>query len=323
MDRILRINSPLKKLWLFCICLLIIFTNIRLLTAQVETPYSRENQLDINNASYEEIAQLPVSEEIAKKIYQRITYRGAFRNIYELRQIDGINQELFNQIKSMIRVEPYRVLSATQEKIEQIYYRLDRWSSNEGVNDAFIDLWIEKALDPMNVNNVRYDELVNLQNVSPVDAVSIINHRNDAGSIRDARDLRGVNGLSYYGYSNARNFLDYSDPIQKGLPFHGHFTMRMDDTPFFAEEGEAAAEALQLANLYSVSATEAQGTDYNYLPNLYYKTRFSLGGHYKFGFSFTRYLNEPSFYFNEGSTLKIPRMKYFVGVENINFSGLI
>ncbi len=293
---------------------LILFIGMRSVLGGQETPYSASNQLDINNATYEEILRLPVPEQIAERIYERIIYRGELKNIYELREIKGIDQALFLQLKPLIRVEPFRDLSATQEKIEQIYYRLDRWSSNEGINDAFVDLWIEKALEPMNVNSARYDELINLQNVSPVDVVSIIEYRRETGGIRNTRDLRGIPGLTYYGYSNARNFLDYEEPGKESEKLHGHFTMRLDDTPLMAEEAEAVEEASE-ASLTRLSLAES----YNQWPNLYYKARFSLAGHYKFGFSYNRYLNEPNYYYNEGGVLKIPKGKYFAGLENIHF----
>jgi DNA uptake protein ComE-like DNA-binding protein len=307
-------------LFLFdCIIPALIFFSVQKIWAHDDSTsvYSYEYQLDINNAEFEEIARLPVSHEIAEAFYERVTYRGAFQNIYQLREIEGIDQKLLDKLKPLIRIEPYRTLSATQEKIEQIYYRLDQWSSDEGVNDAFTDLWIEKALDPMNVNTVRYDELMNLQNVSPVDAVAIIRHRLDTGEIRNTRDLRGVQGLSYYGYSNARYFLDYTKPIVRGIPFHGHFSMRLDNTPFMTEEADASSEALQQVDLFQGNTGTAN--DYNSLPNMYYRTRFSITSYFKFGFSYTRYLNEPDFYLNEGSFFKIPDMKFFAGVENLQF----
>lgn len=283
-----------------------------------ENRHVGSNQLDINNASYEEIARLPIPADLARRIYERILFRGPFKNIFELRQLEGIDQDLFNTLKDLIRVEPFRTLTPTQEKIEQIYYRLDQWSGNEGVNDVFVELWIEKAFEPLNVNTVRYDELLNLQNVSPVDAAAIINHRKEVGLIRDARDLRGVPGLSYYGYSNARNFLDYADPKPTAMPVHGHLTIRMDNTPFMAQEGEAVGEALQQANLYSSISPDWISKDFNALPNLYYKGRFSVAGRYKLGFSYARNLNEPTAYFNENSNFKIPQMKFFLGMDNVS-----
>lgn len=275
----------------------------------VSTPYSQDNQLDINNAGIEEISKLPVSKEIAIDLYQRILYRGNFKSVYELRRIDGIDQRLFNQLKPLIRIEPFSALTTVQEKIEQIYYRLERWSSSEGVNDAFIDLWIEKALDPMNVNKARYNELVNLQNVSPIDAAAIINHRKDVHWISTERNLRYTPGLSNYAYRTARYFLDYKD-VKDGHNWHGNIMLRIDNTPFMADEGEQAQEA----GLSAISGDVSSG--YNLLPNVYYKARFSFLQDYKMGFSYSRNLNEPTHYLNEGS-FRIPDGKFYLGLENL------
>jgi DNA uptake protein ComE-like DNA-binding protein len=290
----------MKKLTLFILFLTVVVYNISL--AQT---YSRENQLDINNATLEEIQRLPVSAEIAENIYQRILYKGDFKSIYYLKEIEGIDQELLNILKPLIRIEPFRPKSSWEEKAEEIYYQLDRWAGNEGLNDTFIDLWIEKALDPMNVNNAEYDDLINLQNISPVDAVSIVNYRTELGTIRNARELRGIPGLSYYGYRNASRFLDYSEPSSdETVGFHGHLTTRLDNTPFLGDEEEAAESAT--VNYFGVNA----------LPNIYYKMRFTYNRKFKFGYSYTRYLYEPNFYYNE-SGLRIPKGKFYLGVEDL------
>ncbi|MEJ2050612.1 MAG: helix-hairpin-helix domain-containing protein, partial [Calditrichota bacterium] len=64
-----------------------------------QTPYSPQHQLDINNASYEEIARLPITPEMATKIYDRITYQGPLASVYDLNKIEGMTQLLFLKIK--------------------------------------------------------------------------------------------------------------------------------------------------------------------------------------------------------------------------------
>ncbi len=93
--------------------------------------YTADNQLSINTAGLQEIRQLPVSEQIAQKIYDRITYRGYLKSVYDLLKIEGVDQSVFEKIKPLVRIEPFAPLSTIQEKIEQIYFRLDRWSSGE------------------------------------------------------------------------------------------------------------------------------------------------------------------------------------------------
>ncbi len=306
--------SPLKTLLkkiqqsLFLILLF-----VHLLSAQEQGVYSSDNQLNINHATLEEISQLPIAKELAVKLYEHITYRGYFRSVYELSKIPGMTRQDFERIKPLIKIEPFPPLSSVQEKIEQIYYLLDRWSSSEGVNDAFVDLWIEKALDPINVNEAGYDELVNLQNVSPVDAVAILKYRKQVHWLRSARDLRRTPGLSNYAYRSARYFLNYKDEGQVG--WHGNLLMRMDNTPFMANAGDQTQEA-------SVTAiSSALSTGYNLLPNVYYKSRISYGPNLKAGVSYTRNINEPNHYYIT-DPVHIPEMKFYLGIENQEFAGV-
>ena len=270
--------------------------------------YTSDHQLDINNASYKEVLQLPVPESLAKAIYERVTFRGPLKSIYDLRTVEGMDQKTFLKIKPLIRVEPFRQLTSAQEKMERIYFRLDRWSSDDGVNDAFVDLWIEKALEPINVNNARYDELVNLQNVSPIDAVAILKHRKNVHWIRDERDLRRVPGLTNYAYRSARYFLDYSD-VESDARWHGYVSMRVDNTPFMATEGEQSQEA----GLSAIQSDLSSG--FNLLPNTYVRGRFTYRERYKFGFTYYRTLNEPGETYSIGG-IHLPDMKFFFGMEN-------
>jgi DNA uptake protein ComE-like DNA-binding protein len=274
--------------------------------------YSSDNQLDLNNASFEEILKLPVTSEIAEKLYQRLMFKGDFTSIYDLKEIDGIDQKLLNSLKPLIRIEPFRPRTSLQENVEELYYRLEQWSGDEGVNDALVDLWIEKSLRPINVNNVEYDDLINLQNVSPVDAVAILNYRYDIGEIRNTRDLRNIPGLSYYGYRNARNFLRFSEPDPEDVSgLHGRISARVDNTPFFVDDDAASSQA-------GLGTVEQGLSDIavNFVPNFYYQMRFTYNQNYHFGYSFLRRLSEPTFYYNS-TAVQIPRGKIFFGLENI------
>ncbi|MBN2426537.1 MAG: helix-hairpin-helix domain-containing protein [Calditrichaceae bacterium] len=268
-------------------------------------------QIDVNHASLEEISRLPVDEKTARAIYDRVLNRGYFTSIYQLKEIEGIDQELFNKLKPLIRIEPLKELTSVQEKIEQIYYQLDRWNSDEGLDNAFIDLWIERALSPMNVNNMNYDDLVNLRSVSPVDAVAILKHRPNVHWIRNERDLRSVPGLSNYAWRSIRYFVDYKDQdfSAGGSQWHGNIIMRVDNTPFMADEAEQSQEA----SLSTLTSSVSSG--FNYLPNTYLKGRLTYKNQYKIGFSFTRNLNEPTHYLNEGQ-FRIPEGKFYLGMEN-------
>ncbi len=279
--------------------------------------YSPQNQLDLNNASFSEIAKLPVSPEVAGRLYERVLYKGYFKSIYELTEVDGIDQKLLNKLKPLIRIEPFKPKTSLEENVEAMYYRLERWSGDEGINESLIDLWIERSLRPVNVNMVDYDELINLQNVSPVDAVSILNYRNEIGDIRNTRDLRNIPGLSYYGYRNARNFLSFDRPDEAATSgLHGRISAQGDNTPFFVDDDVASTQA----GLGGIEPGLSSLTS-SFTPNFYYKMRFTYDRNYHFGYSFIRRLSEPTWYMNSGP-VKIPEGNFYFGVENINLGGL-
>ncbi|MEZ4762521.1 MAG: hypothetical protein R3C26_04730 [Calditrichia bacterium] len=121
------------------------------------------------------------------------------------------------KLKSLVRIEPFRAASEREERLNELYFRLDQWGGDEGANQALVDSWIERALEPSNINEMRYDELLNLQSVSPVDAAAIVNYRNTIGRINSQRDLRSAPYLSYYGYRNASNFVSFGSVESKSF----------------------------------------------------------------------------------------------------------
>ena len=283
---------------------------LTLVAGQLPERYSYENQLDINNASFEEISRLPVSQDIAEGLFQRIEYQGPFTSIYQLREVSGVTQKVLLQLKPLIRVEPYTNKTERESRIEQLYFKLDRWTGNEGANQALVDSWLEKALEPININNIRYDELLNLQGVSPVDAAAIVAYREQVGNITSLRDLRSAPNLSYFGYRNARDFVDFGQEEDQRREFHGNLLFRSSNTPFFTEEAEANADASEngLENSGIYNANNSQHPEYY--------TRFigSWGRDLKIGISSWHALEEPILQYDLGFA-KVPRSKFYLGLE--------
>ncbi len=296
-----------KKLKILCCSLLVVVgLSFSLMGQPVE-------KLDLNKASYEQIARLPLSPEMAKAIYEHVRFRGYFTSIYQLWDVPGMDAKTFELLKEKAKIEPVKSVSPVQERIEQIYYRLERWSSNEGINTDFVDLWIERALEPVNINTIRYEDLVNLQNVSPVDAVAILKQRAIRHYFRNERDLRYTPNLSNYAYRSVRNFVQYRSE-QLGA-WHGSFLMRVDNTPFMVTDAEQSSQALTL------NALQNQLSGINQLPGVYSKLRLTYGEHMKFGLAYVRNLGEPNHYALE-SPWHLPEMKYHVTLKNLSFKNL-
>lgn len=295
-------GSRLIALLLFC------YFAILPISGQTTEGYSIDNQLDINNAAYEDILRLPVSPAIAERLYERIQYSGPFTSIFQLRDVEGISQRVLLRIKPMIRIEPYAALTERESRIENLYFKLDQWSGREGTNQALVDSWIEQALEPVNVNQMSFGELLNLQGVSPVDAAAIINYRNEVGKISSSRDMRSIPYLSYFGYRNARDFLTYSEN-EKKREFHGSIRFRSTNTPFFSEEAEAGED---------LDLPAGQANDY---PDYYTRFAATIGTDIRIGYSFWHALEEPVLTYDVAG-LEIPKAKWYIGLEKKKWGAL-
>ncbi len=169
--------------------------------------------------------ELPLPPEEAQAIYEYREFRAYFESVYDLMKVPGIDARDLETLKPLVRIEPVEEGLFTQ-RMNAVQRNVRRWGKSEGSNEGLIDLWIDLAKDPPNINTASTFTLQNLQNVSPVDAVGIYKHRKAIGSYRGRRDLRYTPNLSGWGYMNARSLVKYEDTAQKG-DFHGAYQMRM------------------------------------------------------------------------------------------------
>ncbi len=199
-----------------------------------------EFPIDLNSASLEEIMQLPIPPQDARAIYEYREFRSYFKSIYDLMKVPGIDAQELEVLKPLVRIEPVEVdYFARRMSIAQRSVR--RWGASEGSNEGLIDLWIDIAKDPPNINTASVYDLMNLQNVSPVDAVAIVKHREAIGSYRGRRDLRYTPGLSGWGYMNARSLVKYKDAEQAG-ELHGRYQLRARSASFDMDLDELLRE---------------------------------------------------------------------------------
>jgi len=260
--------------------------------------------LDLNNATRAQVDALPLSPQQANAIWERLVYEGSFKNIYEIGDLPEIDAKTLLSLRDLVRVNPPRPGDDRMDRIEDAYYRIENLGTEEGTNVGLVDEWIDRMLEPMNVNEASLDELMDLQNVSPADAVAIYNQVKLQGGIRGSRDLRAVPGLSSWGYRNARNYLSY-DEREAARELHGAYTFRAYDTPFFADEELAINPELL------VDPT----------PDVSHKLRFTYARDYKAGALWHRSLGEKTYYWDVAGA-HVPEMKWFAGVEKKQYGKL-
>jgi hypothetical protein len=199
-----------------------------------------EEPLDLNRATLEEIRKLPVSEDVARAIWERKEFRSYYTSVYELKELPGIDQKKLNELKPLVKIVPVPVEDEELQRINDIYYRIRSWEAEEGASEALVDHWIDLAKDPFNINDASYWQIANLQTLSPPDAAAIYRYTR-RNRIETRTALRNVPGLTYWGYYNARNFVRYEE---SGITdeLRGSYQFRAYDTPSFFDINECLQE---------------------------------------------------------------------------------
>jgi DNA uptake protein ComE-like DNA-binding protein len=208
-----------------------------------------EQPVDLNSASLEEILDLPLPEEDARAIYHYREFRAYFESFYDLMKVPGIDARDLETLRPLVRIEPVPV-DEFAERMQTAQRNVRRWGSSEGSNEGLIDLWIDIAKDPPNINTADAYDLMNIQNVSPVDAVAIYNHRKAIGSFRGRRALRYTPNLSGWGYMNARSLVSYEETDDTG-ELHGRLQVRARSSALDSDVDELMREdLLSASNVY-------------------------------------------------------------------------
>jgi DNA uptake protein ComE-like DNA-binding protein len=183
------------------------------------------SQIDLNRAPLEEIYTLPVDSTVARRIYEHRAIYGYFSSVFELRQIEGIDGMLFEKIKPLVKI-----VVPTVERTEwgSILNEQKKLASEEPPSKAAVDVWEDLIRSPMNVNEATFDELLNIDRMTPTDAAAILRYRRSR-PINSARDLRRVRDLSYYAYSSLRKYVQYETEPLLAKPY-GSVRLRLENT---------------------------------------------------------------------------------------------
>ena len=269
--------------------------------ARPTTPYSRENQLDLNRATRAELEQLPISAELAGGIYEFRTYRKYFENVFDLLEVEGLTPEILERIRPLVFITPvFEVLEDEQadeeQRVQERYYLVQRLLSEEGSNEGKVDEYIDRIKEPKNVNRMGFYEMISYQNVSPVDAVAIIKERAQSGRIENQRQMRSSPGVSYWGYRNLRDYVRYDDAVTTQNEFHGDYQIRMYNTPYLLDDAETLNEVLSDNNTnYDENTYAGQLNIRSAQPFLTNKLRLRWGPRIKFSLLTHRNMGEEDF----------------------------
>ena len=257
------------------------------------------DRIDLNTAEVAEINRLPLSAAQVAAILEWREFVGPFNNIYDLQKVRGIDFDTFLKLKPLVCVTPV-FLEESVQRIEDNYYKVEQWMSDEGANENLVSSWIDRMADPVNVNRLGFYDLLNLAGVSPVDALAI-RKRQQTGLIINRQDLRNTDFLSYYGFSNLEDFIRYDDPTES-QELGGSFASVIKNITLSQTPTDDAS-----------SYSEFKARDYPL--DTFHRLRLHWRSRYRFELSYLRNLGEPALYYRSGQ-FKVPEFKAFFEITN-------
>ena len=173
------------------------------------------DKIDINNS--ENLDALPLIKNKIKAIERYINQNNGIKTIYDLLDIEEIDSKDIDLLKNLIVVrEPELSDFVKNQKMSS--YKLEYWFASDGNQESLSDMWLDRFFDPKNINQMSYDEIYSLPNVSPIDAVGVMKQK-ERGEIKGTFQLKNSPGLSRYGYKNILDFIRFKPQSNQGINF--------------------------------------------------------------------------------------------------------
>ena len=253
---------------------------------------------DINNSNSEDWNQLSkyLSTEKIQLIQNYLIGIGEINNIYELENIDGINILDIQILKPLIYINHSNTESILSKRS---LYKLEWWLADSENQGGVSENSINQYFNPMNVNNMNYDDLSALPNLTPIDVKAVLLQK-ELGYINGTFELKNSPGISYYGYKNLRDFVSFGNKDSEKIFYKDNFirfTTLIRNAPLTSTPDDDAA----LVEFYN--PTSPQVLSKYLLSNQYFST----------GYIFNK---------NIGELYSLSNSKFYFSLDNIKFGDL-
>ena len=247
---------------------------------------------NINEASSKDWELLSDTFSIKKidLIRAHIESTGDIQTIYELSKIDGISISDVHQLKSFITVTPSDDNLSFSRRSS---YKLERWLSSSENQEALSGNWLDLYFHPMNVNNMNYDDLNSLPNLSPIDVKAVLLQKK-RGYINGTFELKNSPGISYYGYKNLIDFVQFDDKTSSNN-YNFRFSSSVNNAPLTSTPDDDAS----LVEFYNPE-----------MPQVFTKWIVS-NNHFSSGYLFNR---------NVGESIENSNRKFYFAVKKIKLN---
>ena len=261
-------------------------------------------KIAINSASFEEIRSLPLTDSQSESLYEFVLYHGPIENIYDLNKVDALGLEDIQNLKELVNFNIQYESNVIGSRLSDRYRKVENWTSEEGANEGLVEVWLDRLAEPKNINSATWNDLMALQNVSPVDAVAVMK-RIDEGEITYPKALRGAIGLSYWGYRNMVDFFTYENHDSTDS-FHLWYNTTYKTLPSTTSFDEEVGSVEQLNN---------------HPGDLHHKLVGTFGKHWKLSLATHRQLGEKGYDIKLGD-MKIPSLKWSLTYRDLKLGGL-
>lgn len=218
-------------------------------------------QIDLNKASLNEIYKLPIDSIIAQRIYEYRDIHGNFQSVYELRKIKGLDGEILEKIKPLVKIA---VPFPPRTEWGSILNEQKKLANEEPPSKAAIDEWEDLIRSPMYINKATFNDLLIIDRMTAIDAAAIMRHL-QFRSIKSSRDLRRIKELSHYASSSLRKYVQFKETPPTKKP-SGSLRLKLDNLNRL-DIGEYENICTRIS--YLESAIEAFDTTLMDLKNVY------------------------------------------------------
>ncbi len=261
-------------------------------------------KISLNSASIEDLKTLPLSKNQVADLYDFVLYQGPINDIYDLAKISSFESENINALKSLISITSSDNTKKNVSRISDRYRKVENWTSEEGANEGLVEVWLDRLAEPKNINTATWNDLMALQNVSPVDAVAVMK-RIEESKITYPKALRGAIGLSYWGYRNMVDFFTY-DEEDTTDSFHLWYNTTYKTLPSTTSFDDEVGLVDQLSD---------------HPGDLHHKIVATFGKHWKLSLASHRQLGEKVYDFKIGD-FEVPTAKYSLTYRDLKLGGL-